>query len=150
MKFSRLIAYCFFFFGLVGLFASVLAPPAQAQAQSTGGSCGGEGRSFLGIPSWDRGLDPCEDIEIEDFFKDDPLTNQLTILINNFVAIATHVAAMVAVGFIIYGGFCFVLSTGNAEKATAARKTIINAAIGALIVIMAQVATEIIYKSLTG
>ena len=148
MKLSRLIAYCFFFFGLAGFFASSLAPPVYAQAQSTGGSCGGKGRSFLGIPSWDRGLKPCEDIDAEDLFEDEG--KQLTILINNFVAIATHVAAMVAVGFIIYGGFSFVLSTGNAEKATAARKTIINAAIGALIVIMARVATEIIYKNLTG
>ena len=131
---------------MAGFFASALAPPAQAQAQSVGGSCGGKGRSFLGIPSWDRGLKPCEDASIEDFLADDPLTNQLIILVNNFVAIATHVAAMVAVGFIIYGGFCFVLSTGNAEKAAAARKTIINAAIGALIVIMARVVTEIIYK----
>ena len=146
MKFSRLIAYCFFFFGLAGLFASVLAPPAHAQAQSTAGSCGGKGRYFLGIPSWDRDLDPCEDADIEGFLEG----KQLIILINNFVAIATHVAAMVAVGFIIYGGFCFVLSTGNADKATAARKTIINAAIGALIVIMARVATEIIHKNLTG
>ncbi len=118
----------------------------QIQSSPTGDICGGQGRYFLGIPSWDRGLGNCEDIEADEILSGD----KFKIIANNIMAIATHVAAFVAIGFIIYGGFAFVLSSGNAEQATNARKTIINAAIGAIIVVMARVLTEVIYNNLTG
>ena len=122
---------------------SVLTPVASS---NTDQACGGSGRYLLGIPSWDRGLGDCEQIEGEEILSGE----KVTLIVNNILAILTHLAAFVAVGFIIYGGFKYVLSTGNADQATEARKTIINAGIGAVIVIMARVLTEIIHNNLTG
>ena len=137
-------------FYLVPLMTPAALPAAsitlQIQSSPADNICGGEGRYFLGIPSWDRGLGNCEDIEAEEILSGD----KFKIIANNIMAIATHVAAFVAIGFIIYGGFAFVLSSGNAEQATNARKTIINAAVGAVIVVMARVLTEVIYNNLTG
>ena len=124
-----------------------LTSPVTIVAQTNPGDvCGGEGRYFLGIPSWDRGLGDCEHISSEELLSGD----KVQIIAVNIMAILTHLAAFVAVGFVIYGGFRFVLSTGNADQATAARRTIINAGIGAVIVIMARVITEIVYNNLAG
>ena len=125
------------------------AVPAYAQTTvnaDTSDVCGGSGRYFLGMPSWDRGLGDCDNINADELLAGD----KVKIIASNVVAIATHIAAFVAVGFVIYGGFAFVLSSGNAEQATNARKTIINAAVGLVIVIMARVLAEVIYKGLTG
>ena len=139
---TTLIA-CSSLFFLMGLISLSFSQPVLAQNSSD--VCGGTGRYFLGIPSWDRGLGDCETIDSEEILSGE----KVKLIVNNVVAIATHLAAFVAVGFIIFGGFKFVLSSGNSEQATDARKTIINAAIGAVIVIMARVLTEIIYNTLT-
>lgn len=128
-----------------GYFALSFSQPVAAQSNTNVNTCG-QTRYFLGIPSWDRGLENCEELDGDDFLQGD----YIKILANNILAIITHIAAFIAVGFIIYGGFQFVLSTGDTEKANRARQTIINAAIGSLIVIMARVVTEIIYNNLTG
>ena len=130
-------------FGLLPIAASVYAQTAVNV--DTSEVCGGSGRYFLGMPSWDRGLGNCDDINADELLAGD----KVKIIASNVVAIATHIAAFAAVGLVIYGGFAFVLSSGNAEQATNARKTIINAAIGLVIVIMARVLAEVIYKSLT-
>ena len=108
--------------------------------------CGGEGRYLLGMPSWDRGLGDCDDISADEILGGE----KVKIIASNVVAIATQIAAFIAVGFVIFGGFTFVLSSGNAEQAANARKTIINAAIGLVIVIMARVLAEVVYNGLTG
>lgn len=119
---------------------------AAAEPVDSSQTCGGAGRYFLGIPSWDRGIGDCEDIEGEEILSGE----KTQVIAANIAAIATHIAVLVAVGFVIYGGFLFALSGGNAEQATNARKTIINAAIGLVITIMARIIAEIVYNSLTG
>ena len=140
-----LISLSLLFFG--GLISLSFSQPVLAQDSSN--VCDVSGRYLLGIPSWDRGLrgfGDCEKIEDQGTLDED----KFEIIITNITAIATHVAAFIAVGFVIFGGFLFILSSGNTEKTTKARKTIINAAIGLVIAIMARVITEIIYKNLTG
>ena len=130
-------------FGLILAF-SWSATPVLAQTDTP--VCGGEGRYFLGIPSWDRGLGDCENIEGDDLIAGE----RNKILINNLAAIGTHVAAILTVLLVILAGFRFILSSGNPEQAASARKALINAAIGLVIVVVARVITEIIYNTLTG
>lgn len=47
-----------------------------------------------------------------------------------FAEILLRVGAIIAVGYVIYGGFQYILSQGEADKIAGARKTIINAIIG--------------------
>ncbi len=65
------------------------------------------------------------------------------------VEIALRVGGLVAVAFVIYGGFQFILSQGEPEKAASARRTIINALVGLVIAIMATVIVSFIAGSLT-
>ena len=118
----------------------------QAGSNDTGDICGVQDVYFLGIPSWDRGLGDCEQISGEEILSGE----KITIIVNNIIAILTHLAAFVAVGFVIYGGVKFILSQGNSDQAAEARKTIINAGIGIVIVIMARVITEVIHNNITG
>ena len=126
--------------------SAAVAAQAVPAAVDPADVCGGPGRYFLGVPSWDRGLGDCDNINSDELLSGE----KARIITLNIMAILTHLAAFVAVGFVIFGGFKFVLSTGNADQAADARKTIINAGIGAVIVVMARVITEIIYNNLTG
>jgi hypothetical protein len=65
------------------------------------------------------------------------------------IEIALRIGGLVAVGFVIYGGFQFILSQGEPDKAASARRTIINALIGLIIAIMATVIVSFIAGSLT-
>ena len=138
---------CCLFLLFVGVGA--LSQPVSAQAApSTPASeaCGGEGRYLLGvIPSWDRGLGSCEDIAFEEFLEG----QKVKLIITNVLTIMISVGAIVAVAFVIVGGFSFILSSGNSEKAVNARKTIINSLIGLVILLMGRAVAEIVYNQLT-
>ena len=148
---KKIIGFSSFLFLLL-LLVGGLSQPVSAQSQTQGQipplseACGGEGRYLLGvIPSWDRGLGSCEDVSVEELLEG----NKVKIFINNALTIIIMLAGIVAVAFVIVGGFTYIISSGNAEQATSARKTIINALIGLVIVLMGRVVTEIIYNQLT-
>ena len=48
-----------------------------------------------------------------------------------------RVAGMVALAFVIYGGFVYITSQGEPDKIAEARRTIVNALVGMIIAIMA-------------
>jgi type IV secretion system pilin len=57
-------------------------------------------------------------------------------------------AGAVAVLFLIIGGFRYVVSTGNAEQVDAARKTILYAVLGLIIIFVAFVLTRLVQQYL--
>ena len=63
--------------------------------------------------------------------------NDIWLIVAAVVDILLHVAALVAVVMIIYGGFEFIISQGDAERAKSARSTIINGLIGLVIAVAA-------------
>lgn len=64
------------------------------------------------------------------------LTGSLTALLLGVFDILLFVAGLVAIGFIIFGAFQYMLSQGNPEGSKNGRTTIINALIGLVIVLM--------------
>lgn len=58
-------------------------------------------------------------------------------LIANGVEIALSVAVFVAIGFIIFGGFRYVTSSGDASGIKKAKDTIVNAVIGLILAMLA-------------
>lgn len=92
--------------------------------------------NFFGLPAWHEYLkkayDPVtERCEVIDFDVGDfPLIGLA------LVDIALRIAALVAVGYIIYAGIQFIIAQGEADKTKKARQTIINALIGLVIAIM--------------
>lgn len=110
--------------------------------------------SFLGFPTWykyldvgPKGDDPCAIIgpklnEGLDVAKAAPRIGLA------IIEILLRVSGMVAVGFIIYGGFRYLTSQGEPEAYKMAQKTIINALIGLVIAILAVTIVSFIGGSL--
>jgi hypothetical protein len=94
--------------------------------------------TLFGIPSWYSYLD----------LKENAATKTCDVVnfqvpgsfINIGLAIldmALHVAALVAVAFVLYGGVQLLTSRGEPDKAAGGRQTIINALVGLAITLVA-------------
>lgn len=94
--------------------------------------CGG---SFLTFPTWYRGLDEKKgaDCEIKSPTAVGGIRPFIITIIANVIEIALQLVAYISVGFIIYGGYLYMIGTGTADKMVSARKTILNAIIGLVI-----------------
>lgn len=115
--------------------------PAVASAKSR--DC--EERRLLGLPFWHEYIsdENCNIGQITDW----PLTAGSVAIA--FVEILLRIAGMVAVGYIIYGGFRYIVSQGEPDATKAARETILNAVIGLVIAIIATAVVNFIGNMLT-
>ncbi len=104
----------------------------------------GSGGSFLGFPTWYKYLDGekvAGKCSVAFAFPDG-----IGLILLAVVEILLRIAALVAVGFVIYGGFQYILSQGEPDRARAARGTIINALIGVVIALIATVVVTYIVQ----
>ena len=79
------------------------------------------------------------------------LPNQPTAstFILNIINVALAVAGLIAVLFLIIGGFRYITSAGNEETSEAAKKIITNAIIGIVVIILSFVIVRVISNALT-
>lgn len=88
------------------------------------------------LPTWYKYLDGTESANgtctLNFDFPDDLPAIALAI-----VEILLRIGALAAVAFVIYGGFMYLTSQGEPDKAAGARHTIINAVIGLVIAVLA-------------
>lgn len=99
-------------------------------------------KTFLGVPTWYRHLDG----ETDSFGRCSPVLDRNedgSISLNSGLPIGLAVleimlrfAGLVAVVMIFVGSFRYITTQGNPENAAGARKTIINALIGLVIVMI--------------
>lgn len=82
---------------------------------------------ILTLPCWYRGLPKKNGRPVINSL------NNLTIIGTNVLDMMLQIIGYIAVGFIIWGGFQFMLSDGSPDKAAGARRTIINASAGLLL-----------------
>lgn len=103
--------------------------------------CGNRGLNVL--PTWYKYLDASRDdsggCTVNFTFPDDLPAIALAI-----VEILLRIGTLAAVAFVIYGGFMFMTSQGEPDKAASARKTIVNAVIGLVISLIATGAVSFI------
>ena len=100
--------------------------------------------SFFGLPHWYEYLPT----------NPDPLTGKClpeAHSINDFWAIGLaavdillRIGGLVAVVYVIYGGFLYMTSQGEPDRTSAAKNTILNALIGVVIILIAIVAVNFI------
>lgn len=114
--------------------STLLATPVSAQQKDCGGY-------ILTLPPWYRGLTDtnCQIISPEELANGDSskgLEVFVWRVVINIVEMLLQLIGYIAVGFIIYGGFQLMTSAGAPEQAEAARKTVMNAAIGVAIAII--------------
>ena len=111
--------------------------------------------SFLGIPTWykylegDNSSGRCSPV-LGELDNNNPRRFNVVVPIALAVLeIFIRLAGLVAVVMIFIGAFRFITTQGSPDKATSARKTIINAIIGLVIVILATTIVNFIGNSLT-
>ncbi len=113
--------------------------------------------SMLGLPTWYKYLDVGPDPQgIDDCAINGPTVNNKFDWVRaaGYVGVAVveallRIASLVAVGFVIYGGFRLMASQGSPDSAKAARETIINALIGLVVAIAAASIISFIATRLT-
>ena len=115
-------------------------------AAATKELCTGNGPTFLGFPTWYKYLlksdsfnEATQTCNLTPKFPDDIGKIALAI-----VEILLRVGGLLAVFFVVYGGFKYITSQGEPEKTKNARQTIINAVIGLMISIIATTAVAFI------
>ena len=113
------------------LSSTVLAADASANCTNT--------TTFLGIPSWYEYLN----------VQPDPSTHVCQTTAPNggnpipFVGLAVidillRVAALVALIFVVYGGFRFATAQGSPDAISKGKKTVVNALVGLVIAVLAS------------
>jgi hypothetical protein len=98
-------------------------------------ACEGFDKSILGIPTWYKYLEG-EDVS----GKCTPVVNAVDDVLPIGLAVleaALTLGGIVAVVMVFVGGFKYVISQGEPDKAAGGRKTVTNALIGLAIIILA-------------
>jgi hypothetical protein len=123
---------------------SVLMPvPAHgATAEACGQSAGG----FLSFPTWYKYLNPrFEDNQCKiDFTFPDDIGK---VLLAGF-EIVLRIASLIAIGFVLYGGFQYIISQGEPDKIKNAHTTLVNALVGLVITIFASAIVNLIARNI--
>lgn len=88
---------------------------------------------------------------ISSAYPDTVVTKDSTLasLAKKVIDVALYVSAMLAVLFIIYGGYQYIFSAGNDETAKSGRKTLFNALIGLAIIVLSYIIVQVVYRFLT-
>lgn len=113
---------------IMAVFATfnIISPvPSYADAGFVG-NC----RNFLGLVSWDCG------VAIQD---EESLKSNIWTIVANIVTDATVIAAYLIIGYVIYGGYLYIFSSGDPGKVATGRKALTQAFIGLAIVMSANV-----------
>jgi len=112
-----------------------------------------KGQLFLGVfPVWYKYLpidpDPkfIDSCKIMIDFSSKP--NDFWLIGLGIVDILLRVAGLVAVAFVVYGGFMYMTSQGEPDKTSKAKNTLLNSLIGLTIAIMATVIVSFVGSSL--
>lgn len=105
------------------------------------------GGDFLFFPKWYKYLQAAPDSH--------PCSPQLTslndvwLIVAAIIEILLRVAAILAVVFVIYGGFSYVTSQGDPEGTGRAKNTLVNALVGLAIAVTAAAIVSFIAKSIS-
>lgn len=131
-------------FSFMAAVPAVVATPATVSAAA---NC--ENPRLLGVPAWYRGLaepglnDTCN-IKHPDTVGG--LSPFIWRIVLNVVEMALVIVAYIAVFFILYGGFQFIVGGSNPDTVAKGRKTILNAVIGLVISMGAIGITNLVFS----
>jgi hypothetical protein len=118
---------------------AVVAVPSPTHAADD--YCNGD--TFLGFHAWYNGI--CDGDKIKSPTGTDELKSHIGTIILNIVGDIFVLASYVAVGFLIYGGYLYILARGTPDGIVKAKKTIMNAIIGLVIAVLsAAIANTIV------
>ena len=111
----------------------------QPSARATDSNCSVDS-GFLGFPFWYRGLanEGSANCELKSPANiKGGIGEYITIIASNILSMAAMAVVYISVGFVTYGGFQYITSSGSADAVKKAKDTIRNAIIGLVIAILA-------------
>lgn len=109
--------------------AGVGSSSSSSSAQPPTASC----RELLGMVSWD-----CNTL-IYNVTSQDELTREVIKIAGNILSDLTVLASYLALGFVIYGGYQYMFSYGDPQKAATGKKTLTQSSIGLIITTLSTV-----------
>ncbi len=126
---------------LCGAVGMATVPTASVSAADCGGN-------ILTLKPWYDGLtdDSCN-IQSP---TSDTMSSFIWRIALNIVDDILQIAGYVAFGFVVFGGFLYMTSTGQPEKATRARKTITYGLIGVVVAMSAVLLVNVIASTALG
>ena len=101
-------------------------------------------KAVLLFPTWFHGLNCTNDVvQITD-------VSQVWVIVMNIVQILIIAGGYVALYFIIWAGFKYIIAAGDPQKITTAKETITNAVIGLVIVLVSVAIVQTIQAGIGG
>lgn len=127
-----------------------LIAPVIVSAAATSENCAKNSGRILGFPTWYKYLNPTFDATTKECNLDFNLKNPGDVgkVVLAITEILLRIGGIAAVGFVLYGGFSFIVSQGDPQKSVAARRTILNALIGIVIAGIAVFIVQIVATNL--
>ena len=127
--------FCKKFIVFLGIMAAILSTTslisstpisAADNTRSDGSTCS----YLLGMTNWDCGFN-------QSMSSEQDLTGNIVIIASNVLTDITVIAAYLVIGYVIYGGYLYMFSSGDPGKAAAGKKSLTHAFIGLAIVMSA-------------
>ena len=126
--------FCKKFIVFLGIISAVTAtinltsanPTYAEETRSDGSNC----TYFLGMTNWDCHFN-------RSMTSEQDLTGNIVIIASNILTDISVIAAYLVIGYVIYGGYLYMFSSGDPGKAAAGKKTLTHAFIGLAIVMSA-------------
>ena len=109
--------------------------------------------TFAAVGSCDQaffGLNPLECGVEDQPTSEEQLKNNVITIATNVLTDLTIIAAYLVIGYVIYGGYLYMLSSGDATKAANGKKTLLHAFTGLAIVMSASIILGAIRIALIG
>jgi len=111
-----------------------------SSAYTTGSGTSTPCRYLIGMKSWDCGVvTPWTDANI---------TSNIWLIVANFLTDIGVIAAYLVIGYVVYGGYLYMFSSGDPGKAMNGKKTLTRAFIGLAIVALSNVILNAIHIAL--
>jgi hypothetical protein len=125
----------------------VVTTPSENTAAAKDAKACGRDSTFFGLPVWYKYL------KVENLSVDTTLKNCRFVIEDStdywliglaVIEMLLRLVGILAVGFVIYGGFRYLISQGEPDNTKKALQTIINALIGAAIAVIASAVVSFI------
>lgn len=106
------------------------------------------GRHFMGLRAWyDNVAAVCEGRQPKDA---EEIRSIVWLIVLNLVTLALQVVGYVCVGFVVWGGYQYMLSRGESSRVMSGKKTITNALIGLALCMTASLISGAIVDVVSG
>lgn len=128
-------------FGILMMLMGVVSvmPGTAMAASGFGGSCGTQTKDFLGFKPWYDSLCVAGTDKVAQPKNTDELKTFVWIIVLNVLFDLSLAVGYLAIGFIVYGGYLYIMSQGDPSKVAKGKKTLTAAVIGMTIALSASV-----------